>query len=438
MFRETLLSRVALPKRESPFRTTRRGAAVAVERPDMRAMVLAACRTLVPLVPMAAGRAGARGTGRTQRGRGGGGGSSRGGAGAGRGGRGPPRPSRGEAAGETGGVGRPSPRWGWDQRADAKSEARRGVSTSAPVRDALFSGNGDVPSSSSPDDAPQRVSKLMAWRGLCSRREAEELISRGVVTVDGAVAKQGDKALSDARIEIADAAGARWLRSKITVVLNKPVGFVSNLPGPGEREASELVTGRNAFRESDREGLLDALDETNDVGKAGRAPGVSGLTKLNVCGRLDKDSRGLLVLTQDGVLARAVIGGNEIPKTYVVRLDRPVTDEQVRVLNGPVSLEGVSLLPMKVERAPFAPDVLRFTLREGKNRQIRRVCDAAGLRVVDLERVKVGGCELGDLPEGAWRLMTDAERESLRAAGGAARGEGRARAGPGGRGRRRL
>jgi 23S rRNA pseudouridine2604 synthase len=310
------------------------------------------------------------------------------------------------------------------------------VSTSAPVRDALFSGNGDVPSSSSPDDAPQRVSKLMAWRGLCSRREAEELISRGVVTVDGAVARQGDKALSDARIDIADAAGARWLRSKITVVLNKPVGFVSNLPGPGEREASELVTARNAASESDRRGLLDALDETNDDEKA-RAPGV-GLTKLNVCGRLDKDSRGLLVLTQDGVLARAVIGGNEIPKTYVVRLDRPVTDEQVRVLNGPVSLEGARLLPMKVERAPRAPDVLRFTLREGKNRQIRRVCDAAGLRVVDLERVKVGGCELGDLPEGAWRLMTDAERESLRAAGGAARGEGRARAGPGGRGRRRL
>jgi 23S rRNA pseudouridine2604 synthase len=105
----------------------------------------------------------------------------------------------------------------------------------------------------------------MAWRGLCSRREAEELISRGVVTVDGAVAKQGDKALSDARIEIADAAGARWLRSKITVVLNKPVGFVSNLPGPNEREASELVTGRNAFRESDREGLLDALDDVGTM-----------------------------------------------------------------------------------------------------------------------------------------------------------------------------
>ena len=411
----------------------------------MRAMVLTACRTLVPIVPMAAGRAGARGAGRTQRGRGGGGGSSRGGAGGGRGGRGRAPPSRGEAAGQTGGVGAPSPRWGWDQRADAASEARRGVSTSrGPSRDALSPGNGDVASSSvSSGDAPQRVSKLMAWRGLCSRREAEELISRGVVTVEGAVAKQGDKALSDARIEIADAAGARWLRAKVTVVLNKPVGWVSNLPGPGEREASELVTARNAASESDRLGVLDALresasDDANGAHEAELRAELRGL-KLNVCGRLDKDSRGLLVLTQDGALARAIIGGNEIPKTYVVRLDRPVADEQVRMLNGSVSLDGARLLPMKVERASRVPDVLRFTLREGKNRQIRRVCDAAGLRVVDLERVRVGGCELGDLPEGAWRLMTEAERESLRAAGGAGRGKARGRGGGGGgsRGRRR-
>ena len=173
-----------------------------LQRLQMRAMVLAACRTLGPIVPMAAGRAGTRGAGRTQRGRGGGGGSSRGGAGGGRGGRGRAPPSRGEAAGQTGGVGAPSPRWGWDQRADAASEARRGVSTSrGPSRDALSPGNGDVASSSvSSGDAPQRVSKLMAWRGLCSRREAEELISRGVITVEGAVAKQGDKALSDARM----------------------------------------------------------------------------------------------------------------------------------------------------------------------------------------------------------------------------------------------
>ena len=410
----------------------------------MRAMVLVACRTLGPLVPMAAGRAGARGVGRTQRGRGGGGGSSRGGAGGGRGGRGRAPPSRGEAAGQTGGVGAPSPRWGWDQRADAASEARRGVSTSAPSRDAHFPGNGDGASSSvSPGDAPQRVSKLMAWRGLCSRREAEELISRGVVTVEGAVAKQGDKALSDARIEIADAAGARWLRAKVTVVLNKPIGWVSNLPGPGEREASELVTARNAATQSDRRGVLESLDEMRENASEAEAEAEAALRrgglKLNVCGRLDKDSRGLLVLTQDGALARAIIGGNEIPKTYVVRLDRPVADEQVRMLNGSVSLDGARLLPMKVERASRVPDVLRFTLREGKNRQIRRVCDAAGLRVVDLERVRVGGCELGDLPEGAWRLMTEAERESLRAAGGAGRGKARGRGGGGGgsRGRRR-
>ena len=283
-------------------------------------------------------------------------------------------------------------------------------------------------------DGPQRVSKLMAWRGLCSRREAEELISRGVVTVEGAVARQGDKALSDACIESADAAGVRWLRAKVTVVLNKPVGWVSNLPGPGEREASELVTARNAATPSDRRGVLDSLGEMRENASEAEAAAAlrRGGLKLNVCGRLDKDSRGLLVLTQDGVLARAIIGGNEVPKTYVVRLDRPVTDEQIRALNGPVSLEGTRLLPMKVERVTRASDALRFTLREGKNRQIRRVCDAAGLRVMDLERVRVGGCELGDLPEGAWRLMTEVERESLRAAGGSGRGKARRRGGGGG------
>ena len=206
----------------------------------------------------------------------------------------------------------------------------------------------------------------MAWRGLCSRREAEELISRGVVTVEGAVARQGDKALSDARIEIADAAGARWLRAKVTVVLNKPIGWVSNLPGPGEREASELVTARNAATQSDRRGVLESLDEMRENASEAEAEAKAALRrgglKLNVCGRLDKDSRGLLVLTQDGALARAIIGGNEIPKTYVVRLDRPVADEQVRMLNGSVSLDGARLLPMKLEHASRLPDEVNSEL----------------------------------------------------------------------------
>ena len=315
------------------------------------------------------------------------------------------------------------------------------MSTSFPLRDAVDHlasissfGEGAFPDDENEDAIPQRVSKLMAWRGMCSRREAEELIDRGAVTVDGVVARRGDKVSSNARIELDDTAGAtRWLRSKVTLVLNKPAGFVSNLPGPGETEASALITPRNALRETDRLAYWNGVDgrrgtETDrSGGPRTRDPLETGLLKLNVCGRLDKDSRGLVVLTQDGVLARAIIGGNEIPKTYVVRLDGPVSDQQIERLNGPVSLEGERLLPMVVERVPSAERdsenaALKFVLREGKNRQIRRVCAAAGLGVVDLLRVKVGRCELGDLPEGTWRVMTDEEREHLRAAGEGDRG----------------
>ena len=188
------------------------------------------------------------------------------------------------------------------------------------------------------NDAPQRVSKLLAWRGLCSRREAEELIARGAVTVDGIVVSQGDKARPGARIEVSSDVGREWLRGKVTVVLNKPVGFVSNLPSRGETEASTLITPRNADVRGDHRA---ADDDWAAAAKVAR--------DLNVCGRLDKDSRGLLVLTQDGALAKAIIGGNEIPKTYEVEVDRDVTEAQLRMLNGPVTLEGARLLPMRVE-----------------------------------------------------------------------------------------
>lgn len=395
-------------------------------RSVMRSMVLAACRSLGPIWPAGLCRAAASAS-RGGRGARGAGGRGRGGGVGGRqaGGRGRKESPSGSLAGETKRGGRPSPRSCWDQRAEADS-ARRGVSTSAPRR----VGEGDFGMPNGHDknkldaesrDAPQRVAKLMAWRGLCSRREAETLIERCVVMVDGELAKQGDKAFSDVVIELIDLNGKNWLRSKITIVLNKPVGVVSNLPDrPEDVEASALITERNAVDELSRAKFTEASELSKSENKK---------PQLNVCGRLDKDSRGLLVLTQDGVLAKAIIGGNEIPKTYLVTVDRPVTDQTLKRLNGSVSLEGVKLLPMVVERLVDPRDkdnsnVLQFTLREGKNRQIRRVCDAAGLRVVDLLRTQVGSVELSDLPEGTWRVMTDFERDSLRQAGGGRPGGG--------------
>ena len=118
----------------------------------------------------------------------------------------------------------------------------------------------------------------------------------------------------DAVIELAGSEGEAWLRGKVTVVLNKPPGLVSNLPSRGETEACSLVTRRNAHRprgEFERDdGASGGWDEAED-----------SAYELNVCGRLDKDSRGLLILTQDGVLAKAIIGGNNVPKTYEVEVD---------------------------------------------------------------------------------------------------------------------
>ena len=175
------------------------------------------------------------------------------------------------------------------------------------------------------------------------------------------------------------------------MALNKPAGYVSNLPGPGETEAGALL-GLGAS-ESERGGELGA------------------------CGRLDKNSRGLLVLTEDGTLARALVagGGTPVPKTYLVETARAATDKDVRALNGARSFGPgeAPLRPMRVRR--LAPTLLEFVLREGKNRQVRRVCEGVGLSVVDLLRVRLGRSDLGSLPEGSWRTMSKIETDELRA-----------------------
>lgn len=203
-------------------------------------------------------------------------------------------------------------------------------------------------------------------------------------------------------------------------MLNKPVGYVSNLPSRDEVEACDLITRVNAH---------GSRHERSEAGESWDAA-MRDAHRLNVCGRLDKDSRGLLILTEDGVLAKAIIGGNAVPKTYEVEVDRRVTDRHLDALNGPVSLDGEPLLPMEVTR--LSPQVLKFVLREGKNRQIRRLCGALDLGVVDLVRVSVGGCHLKDLPEGCWRLMSEEERSMLRSFAGGR--EVRDRGSEGGRG----
>jgi 23S rRNA pseudouridine2604 synthase len=246
----------------------------------------------------------------------------------------------------------------------------------------------------------------MARRGLCSRREAERLIEAGLVLVDGVVVReQGTKALPDAKIEILPE-GGRALAARLTVILHKPAGIVSTQPEPGQTPAWKLIRRDNV------RGPVDpaTLDRV-----------VADPAGLSVAGRLDRASRGLLVLTQDGTLARLLIGGNAVEKSYLVRTAEPATDGQVRKLNAPMQLDGQPLLPMRVRAA--GDSLLRFRLREGKKHQIRRVCRHVGLDVTDLFRESVGPLRIGDLPEGQWRLATEDELARLRGDGDGAYAE---------------
>jgi 23S rRNA pseudouridine2604 synthase len=240
----------------------------------------------------------------------------------------------------------------------------------------------------------------MANRGLCSRREAERLIEQGAVTVDGVVVReQGCKASIDAAISIAPA-GQAALAAQLTILVHKPAGVVSTQPEPGQIAAWKLVTRARA---------------SGDIGAGALARATAQPWKFSVAGRLDRASRGALILTEDGAVARRIIGGHGVEKCYLVRTAETATDVQIRKLRGPLNLDAQPLQPMRVERV--GGEVLRFVLVEGKKHQIRRVCRRFGLTVTDLFRTAVGPLALDDLPEGRWRLVRPDEIARLLADG---------------------
>jgi 23S rRNA pseudouridine2604 synthase len=234
---------------------------------------------------------------------------------------------------------------------------------------------------------PQRVNRWLAQNGVCSRREAEALISRGLVSIDGAVvADVGRKIEAGQTLTLADAAD---LGGALTVILHKPVGVVSAQPEPGQIPAARLLT---------REALV------------GESPVIPDRdTRLAPVGRLDMDSRGLLILSEDGVVAKAVIGpDSELEKEYRVAVLGDITPARLERLRHGLELDGRRL--KRAEVSVISDQRLRIVLREGRNRQIRRMCELVDLKVVDLFRVRVGPIGLGDMPEGRWRVMTAAER----------------------------
>ncbi len=230
---------------------------------------------------------------------------------------------------------------------------------------------------------------------MCSRREADALIAAGLVSIDGArVEDAGRKIAPGQTLALADRAAA-GLDAQLTVVLNKPVGLVSGQPEPGRTPAVRLVT---------------------DDRRHGEGPSPARDAALPPLGRLDQDSRGLLLLSQDGVLAKAVVGpASRLDKEYLVRVGGSVTREKLDLLRHGLELDGRVLQPARIAQLADE-ETLRFTLTEGRNRQIRRMCALVNLWVLDLHRIRIGPLRLGDLPEGRWRVLTPEEREALIAA----------------------
>ena len=236
------------------------------------------------------------------------------------------------------------------------------------------------------DDLP-RLSKRMGELGLCSRREAEAWIVAGWVKVDGQIVDVlGTRVSRETRIEIDRRARAQQAEL-VTVLLNKPIGYVSGQAEDGYEPASVLIRPQNRW--------------SGDA--SGRRFEPRHLDGLAPAGRLDIDSTGLMVYTQDGRIAKHLIGGNDVEKEYLVRVQGEMAPDGMARLRLGLTLDGVTLKAAQVSWQN--EDQLRFGLREGRKRQIRRMCEIVGLTVTGLKRIRTGRVLLGALPVGQWRYL---------------------------------
>ena len=238
---------------------------------------------------------------------------------------------------------------------------------------------------------PVRINKWLGQTGVCSRREADALIADGLVSVDGAVVTDAGRKLEPGQTLTLNERATAALAEGVTIVMHKPMGYVSGQPEPNKLPAVRLVTGNNQVGP----GAVPADDHS-----------------LPPIGRLDEDSRGLLLLSSDGVVAKAVIGPeSDLDKEYLVRVTGDITEKKLKILRHGLMLDGRQLKPAYVSRMESFR--LKFILREGRNRQIRRMCEMVDLEVVDLIRVRIGPLKLDNLPEGKWRMLTPEERALL-------------------------
>ena len=236
---------------------------------------------------------------------------------------------------------------------------------------------------------PIRISKFLSQQGICSRREAEFFIQKGWLKVNGETVVEFHTTVHDnSSIEL-DPKAKAYQNKLITVLLHKPVGYVSGQPEKQYRPAASLITQRNQQKSSD-----DPPESRAVWPMKGLAP----------AGRLDIDSTGLLILTQDGRIAKRLIApDSDVEKEYLVRVNRNVRPDHLSRLTVGLSLDNVKLASAKVDL--LDSNYFRMTLTEGRKRQIRRMCELVGLEVIGLKRVRIGNIRLGSLPVGKWRLL---------------------------------
>ncbi len=230
----------------------------------------------------------------------------------------------------------------------------------------------------------ERLQKILSARGVCSRRQAEELLTAGRVTCDGQVCNLGDKADPDINTILVDGKPIPAATKAVYIMLHKPRGFVTTMQDEkGRKNAAQLI----------------------DCG-----------VRVYPVGRLDMDSEGLLLFTNDGDFAKKMTHpSHQVDKTYHAWVEK-YTEEAFQKVQKPVELDGYRIAPPKVSLLHKEENraLLEITIHEGRNRQVRRMCELAGMYVTRLRRVSQGSLALGDLPKGQWRYLTAEEIAGLK------------------------
>lgn len=241
------------------------------------------------------------------------------------------------------------------------------------------------------DGGMQRISKLLAAKGLCSRREADEYIKRGWVLLDGRpVTELGTKALPTQDIRLAKSA-ERVQSKSVTILLHKPPGYVSGQPEGNYKSARDLISAQTQERGDNEPGFTPHM-------LAGLAP----------AGRLDISARGLQVYTQDGRVARQLIGEGNVEREYIIRIEGEISRAKLDRLKGGIALDGKMVKPSSVMQ--INPNQFTMVISGTGHRHLWRMVEAVALKPIAMKRVRIGNVRLGGLDPGKWRLLRPNEK----------------------------